>query len=137
MFKNLTNFSYKRNWKEAIGFYLAYLFIGSILGGIVIILLYGNSIKSGATTFSEAFYNSLRLSNRIGGLVYSLIYSLSIAILLLIKKKLYKKFRYIILTFLSGILVVLGGKLLLGLIIPAFLTTKDTVSTEVPPVSSI
>ncbi len=32
MFKNLTVFSYERTIKEAIGFYLAYLFFSMILG---------------------------------------------------------------------------------------------------------
>ncbi|GFN35892.1 hypothetical protein [Tepidimicrobium xylanilyticum] len=37
--KNLTDFALQRNWKQAIGFYIAYLilvfFIGALVGGIV------------------------------------------------------------------------------------------------------
>ena len=124
MFKNLTNFSYTRSWKEAIGFYLAYFLVGLILGGS------GgawSAIQSGATTFDEGFSSGLN-----AGAAVSIVYSLAIAILLLIQKKLYKNFGYVILALLSGALAAFGG-LLLGFIIPAFLTTRGTISTEEPP----
>src|SRR3989344_840855 len=121
MFKHLTNFSYKRNWKEAIGFYLAYFLVGIILGGIGG-ALYG--IQLGATTFSEGFNGGLGI-----GAVVGIVYSLAIAILLLIQKKLYKNFGYIVLALLSGILAAFGGSLL-GLVIPAFLTTRGTTFAE-------
>ena len=127
MFKNLTNFLYTRNWKEAIGFYLAYFLVGLILGGILGGI--GGAlavIQSGATIFGDAS-NTGSLVGAMGGVVYSL----AIAVLLLIQKKLYKNFGYVILALLSGILAAFGGALL-GLIIPAFLTTRGTASTEVP-----
>src|SRR3990172_1890459 len=34
MFKNLTDFTYKRNRKEAIGFYIAYFILIVLLGGL-------------------------------------------------------------------------------------------------------
>jgi len=38
MFTNLTNFEYTRNKKEAFGFYISYLFLLSLSGGLSVIL---------------------------------------------------------------------------------------------------
>lgn len=35
MFTNLTNFSLQRDLKQAIGFYIAYLLLGLLLGALV------------------------------------------------------------------------------------------------------
>ena len=121
MFKNLTNFSYKRSWKEAIGFYLAYLLVGLILGGIAGGL---SSIQSGATTFSEGFNTGLGIGQIVG-----IIYSLIISFVVLIQRKLYKNFGWVILALLNGLLAFFGGSLL-GLIIPAFMTTRGAITTE-------
>jgi len=114
MFNNLTNFSYKRNWKEAIGFYLAYLLLGIILSGIV-----GGLAGSGYNTFNQGFTRGVSV-----GPMVAVIFCLIISGLLLKEKKLFRKFGYIILALLSGILAILGGTLL-GLIIPAIITTKE------------
>lgn len=111
MFKNLTDFSYKRNLKEAIGFYLAYLLLGVILGGI-----------AGALFVSQGFNQGVRV-----GTIVSIILSLVISGLLLKEKNLFRNFSYILLALLSGILAAFGGSLL-GLIIPAVITTKDSTS---------
>lgn len=120
MFKELTNFSHKRNWKEAVGFYLAYLLVGLILGAIGGGLV---GIQSDATTFNEGFNASLEI-----GAIIGTIYSLAITFAILIKRKLYKNFGLIVLALLSGLLAVFGG-LLFALLIPAFLTTRRTVTT--------
>lgn len=125
MFKKLTEFSYKRNWKEAIGFYLAYLLVGLILGGISGGL---SSIQSGATTFSEGFDAGLGI-----GAIVGIIYSLIISFVVLIQRKLYKNFGWVILALLSGLLAAFGGSLL-GLVIPAFMTTRGVTTTETQPV---
>ena len=122
MFKNLTNFSYKRNWKEAIGFYLAYCIVGFILGGIGGAF---SGIQSGATTFGEGFSSALRV-----GAMIAIVYCLAIAILVLVQRKLYKNFWYVILALLGAILAAFGGSLL-GLIIPAFMTTRGELVTEI------
>ena len=121
MFKNLTNFSYKRNWKEAVGFYLAYFLVGLILGGIGGAL---SGIQSGASTFDEGFRSSLGV-----GAMVAIVYCLIIACLVLAQRKLYKNFGYVILALLSAVLAAFGG-LLWGLIIPAFMTTRGVASTE-------
>ena len=125
MFKKLTKFSYKRNWKEAIGFYLAYFLVGLILGGIAGGL---SSIQSGATTFSEGFSAGLGIGQIVG-----IIYSLIISFVVLIQRKLYKNFGWVILALLNGILAFFGAALL-GLVIPAFMTTRGATNTDTQPV---
>jgi len=122
MFKNLTNFSYKRNWKDAIGFYLAYLLLAVILGMIAGGLT-GILMPSNATTFSQGFNQGLHQGVQIGTIV-AVIYCLIISGLLLWQKKLYKNFGFILLALLSAFLAVFGASLL-GLIIPAIITTKE------------
>lgn len=121
MFKNLTDFSYKRNWKGAIGFYLAYFIVCLMLGGIGGALV---GIQSEVTTFEEGFESGLGV-----GVMVAIVYSLAIALLVLVKKKLYKNFGYVILALLSGVLAIFGGALL-GLIIPAFMTTRGEIITD-------
>ena len=125
MFKKLAEFSYKRNWKEAIGFYLAYFLVGLILGGIAGGL---SSIQSGATTFSAGFNAGLGIGQIVG-----VIYSLIISFVVLIQRRLYKNFGWVILALLNGLLAFWGGSLL-GLIIPTFMTTRGATTTETQPV---
>ena len=119
MFKNLTNFSYKRTWQEAIGFYLAFLLLSMILGAIAGALFGGT-----ANTFSQGFNQGVRV-----GAIIGIIFCLIISGLLLKEKKLFRNFGYILLALLSGILAAFGGSLL-GLIIPAFITTREAVIVE-------
>ena len=118
MFKYLTNFSYKRNWKEAIGFYLVFFLVGIILG-LVMAVFFILSSKETVEIFSRGFYRGITIIN-----VLSVIYCLVIFGFLLKEKKLFKNFGYLLLALLSGVLAVLGG-VSLGLIIPAVLTTKQ------------
>lgn len=115
MFKNLMSFSYERNWKEAIGFYLAYFLLGLIFGAIAGAL---TAIVSGGNSYSQGYNAGLG-----AGAVVSVVFSLVVSALVLKEKRLYKNFGYIVLAFLSGVLASFGGSLL-GLIIPAVLTTK-------------
>lgn len=108
MFKNLLNFEYKRSGKEALGFYLAFLLlnmvVGATLGGI---FEQGGSFSSGYTI----------------GVYGAIILQLIIGILILSKRKRYKKLLYIVLVLLSVLLSKLGGGLL-GLIPLAYLATQ-------------
>lgn len=121
MFNNLANFAYKRNWKEAIGFYLAFLLVGLIFGAIGGAL---SGIQSKATTFSEGFNAGLGI-----GVIVGVVYSLIISFIVLVQRKLYSNFGYIILALLSGLLAVFGGGLL-GMIIPAFMTTRGAAVAD-------
>jgi len=113
MFKNLTNFVYKRNVKEAIGFYIAYLvlviLVAMVLGGIFELV-----------TGDESFEFGLRIGN-----VVAIIASVGLFFLILKKKNLMGRFGYIILGLISGLLAFYGGGLL-GLIPVAFLTTRES-----------
>lgn len=116
MFANLTNFSQKRTTKEALGFYLAYLLLGFILGAVAgalgaVILAKGGSTSE---TYSAAAQS---------GMIVAIIYPMVISFLILKGKKLTSNFGYILLAIAAGILGYFGGALL-GLLPAAFLTTK-------------
>jgi len=112
MFKHLTNFSYKRNAKEAIGFYIAYLVLIMIVGALLA------SALGIVMDTSDSFTFGLKVGN-----VTAIIITTVVAFLILKEKKLLSNFGYILLALLSGILAVfLGG--LGGLIPVAFLTTR-------------
>lgn len=121
MLKNLTNFSYKRSWKEALGFYLTYLLVSISLGGIGDMFF---GILSRALIIDRNFYSSANI-----GTMIIILFCLIIACMVLTRRKLYANFGYVILVLLSGILASFGGSLL-GLIIPAFMTTRDITFTE-------
>jgi len=115
------NFSYKRNWKEAIGFYIAYFVIGLILLAISGSLA---GTQNNVTTFDEGFEMGAKI-----GAMMAIIYSLVLSLIVLIQGKLHKNYGYLILALLSPILAVFGA-LLAGMIIPAFLTTRIATVTE-------
>ena len=85
MFKNLTEFSFKRTWKEALGFYLAYFFLGMMIAFFVGALMGINSAAQGGMDQIEHQASAI-------GITVVTIYCLGIACLLLAQKKLYKKF---------------------------------------------
>ena len=112
MFKNLLHFSYKRNWKEAIGFYLAFVFL-TIFSFFIIGMLQG----------TIGLTNENFLMTKIGRIL-EIVFASVIFILLLKNKKLFANFEYIILFLLNIGLTIFGG-VFLGLIIPAITTTKE------------
>jgi len=116
MFKKLTDFSYTRSGKEALGFYLAY-FVFAILASMVVSGIFSILVP---IRFGEAYYTGVRV-----GTFVSVLSSLTIAYLIVVKKNLSNNFGYILLTLLAGVSAFLGGGLL-GMIIPALLTTKGT-----------
>ena len=119
MFNNLMDFSYKRNSKEAAGFYLAYLALAILVG----IILGVPAILSGSIDINN--YSQL---TKIAA-YFSGTYCTIISILILTGKKLWNNLGYILLALL-GILLAVGTGVLLGLIIPAFITTKGLISNQ-------
>ena len=113
MFNNLKDFSYKRSSKEAIGFYLAYLGLALLLG----IILGVPAILTGIIDIN----NYVQLTKIAA--YFSGTYCGVISILLLTKKKFWNNLGYILLALL-GILLAVGTGVLLGLVIPALITTK-------------
>jgi len=108
MFKNLFNFSYKRNWKEAIGFYLVYLFIS-----IAVTLL--------LSTIQGILNELLGVSTPNMFMLVSPLFCLIISILLLKRRGLLKNFGYLLLALLSFILILPP----FSVIIPAILSTVE------------
>ena len=125
MFSHLTDFSYTRNWKGAVGFYLAFMLLGLL--GLFIIGVAGaiiNPPPPGAS-YADGFQAGVQFGMHIGIILITL-YSLAISFVVLFKKNLQKRFWYVLLALVSGIAALFGGALL-GLIIPAFLTTRTNL----------
>lgn len=118
MFKEITNFQYIRSGSQAFGFYITYLFIGFIAGGIVGGL---STTFTHAQTFQEGFAVGAKV-----GPIFAVVYVTFICILLAKAKGFQKNMLYIILLLLSVAVSLFGGALL-GLIIPAYLTTKQNI----------
>lgn len=122
MFKHLIRFSYKRNWKEALGFYFAYLLLGMLLGGLMAVLLltiFGSETKS----FEEGFNEGIRV-----GTITGIVYTLTISVLVLLKRNLQYSFGFVLLVPVAGLIAAFGGSVL-ALVIPAIMTTRGEPST--------
>ena len=117
MFKNLTNFNYPRNVKEAIGFYLAYSTLIAIVGGLV-----GGGIE--IVVYPNSFYILGIQVVKIVGKILSIITCLGLSFLVLRDKNLLDNFKFIFLGLLSGVLSIFSFGLLGGLIPVAYLTTR-------------
>ena len=114
MFKNLANFSYVRNVKGAVGFYLAYLLFTIILGTLLATVL-------GLLFNRTSFGFGLRI-----GTFTAIVVSVGLSFLILKNKNLTSNFVYVLLSLLAGLLALLGGGVL-GLIPTAYLSTRNSV----------
>ncbi len=128
MFSQLTNFAFQRKGWQVFGFYLAWLFLiiisSALIGGLLALLM------------GEGFSNNFSLGLRLGAGI-AILASLTLSFLISKKKGLLGTFKNIVLIIVSGLLAALGGGLL-GLIIPAFLSSKPAVSkTEVAPIAPV
>lgn len=110
MFRKLTNLRYKRSLKEAVEFYLVYLFALWLFSGTATVII-GIIVRS----------NSPQDAALIGS-IFAVGSTLTLSFLILKKKKLNDKILFLVLTLVSGIFAVLGG-CLLGVLIPSYLTT--------------
>lgn len=106
MFSKLTDYSYKRNTKEAVGFYIAYLLLVTLLSALA------------GALFGGDFQSGWQLGTKVAVIVSTLL-----SFILLFKRKLIGNFGYILLAILAGILAYFGGGLL-GLIPAAYISTK-------------
>ncbi|MBU0978798.1 hypothetical protein KKF92_03170 [Patescibacteria group bacterium] len=114
MFKQLTDFGFQRNKKQALGFYLAYLLLIMLVGGVVAGVLFPSDVS----TVEDGFAVGATIGAKVGPILV-----LAIAVLVLKGKNFFSKFNYIILSILAGLLSLFGGGLL-GLIPIAYMTTK-------------
>ena len=93
MFKNLFNFGYKRNWKEAVCFYLAFLVLVILMGGVS-----GGLVSTGVGLIrgSMSFKEGYAVGSKVGYFL-NIFFILTICGLLLTKKRLWSSFGCILL----------------------------------------
>lgn len=113
MFSQLTNFAHKRNKKQALGFYLSYLVTTILLGGLFGIL----AVVLGIENVEDV---ALKI-----GMIVSLVCVTFLWMIILSKKKLSKGLGFIMIGIVASIFALLGGAFL-GLIYPAYLTTRES-----------
>lgn len=101
----------KRNWKEAIVFYLAYLLLGLLIGAL-----------SGGIAGAINPDNTFVIGAKVGTIVGT-IYCLVLYFSIYIKKKL-TSFLFIIIGLIAGVVNLFLGNLV-SLIFVAFLTTRE------------
>lgn len=117
MFKNLFNFGYRRNTKEAFGFYIAYLILVVALG----VLSTGLLVAAMGVPEEEGY----EFGVKVGGIVAVIVCTVT-AFLILKAKKLLSRFEYVLLGILAGIVALFLGALG-GLIPVAYLSTREAL----------
>lgn len=124
MFNNLPNFGYTRSRKEAFGFYIGWLITIMLVGavaGVLVEALRGFPTK----TFIEGFQSGV---GTLVGSVVAVVFSGFICSRILYKKGMISTSMAVVYILGTLILSVLGGGVL-GLIIPAYLTTRPVAGT--------
>jgi len=119
IFYELTDLSKNRSFIQALGFYLAYLFLFALLGALAGTI---QGVVIPEASFEAGYMSGVRI-----GALLSVVVSPLFALLVLYQKKQLNNFGYIILVVVSGILAGFGG-FLMGLIPVAFLTTRNSES---------
>lgn len=117
LLKNILNFYHRKNWKEAIGFFVFLSITGFVF---VIIITIVDSIIFPTNTSTEAYARGLEIGVY-GGMIYNFI----IALLLIKTRKLYVKKSCMILVGLALFMSLLKLGLISEMIL-AFLTTRKT-----------
>jgi len=112
MFKKLSDFRFERTWKQSIGFYIAYMFLGIIFGGLAG-GLYG--LITGDNSFEGGVHT---------GQIVAILYCLGLAVIMTKSKGILPSFKAFMMIALSGLIAVFIGTLG-GLIPIAYLSTTD------------
>ncbi|KXB07826.1 hypothetical protein AKJ56_02260 [candidate division MSBL1 archaeon SCGC-AAA382N08] len=123
MFQKSLDFGYQRDLKEAIGFYITYLFFTILLEGPI-----AGMIRTFIGDEGVVLLTTL-LAIVVGGLIAGVVTSLTLSFLVLKSKNLLSNFKYVGIGLMSGILALFGGGLL-GLLPVAFLTTREKKLSE-------
>jgi hypothetical protein len=123
MFTELTNLARKRSAKEAVGFYLAYLLADLILVGLGGVF---GSMLTGSSPYEQQFMLGVGT-----GVAISIVFCLLLSFLIIFQKKIYWNPRYILAALFGGALSFFGGGLL-GMLMPAFLSTRKPAN-NLPP----
>jgi hypothetical protein len=119
------DFRLKRSKKDAIGFYLSsfgLLILIITISGLIISLALLPMFKNLSPEYGYAIGVQF-------GAYFAIAYCFIIALLILIQKKLYKKPVYVLLSLLTLLLAYLGGGIL-GLLIPAYMTSIEMFSDD-------
>jgi hypothetical protein len=111
MFRQLSDFRTPRTAPQAILFYGVYLSLGLIASALL-------GAASAAITGNNSFEQGL-----VVGQVFAIIYSALFSLALLRAKRQLGNGRYVVIG-VAGIAAAAAGGLLLGLIVPAFLSTR-------------
>jgi hypothetical protein len=116
MFTDLSKYEYTRSGKQAVGFYIAYVFIGMLIG-----VAFGGlagSLTSGDPSEAGMF----------AGRITGFILCLSLGVIIAYKKSLFSSFKVLVLIVIAAILATFAGTLG-GLIPIAYLTTVPNENT--------
>lgn len=116
LFASLGDLSYRRNWKQAIAFYVVW-FIPAMLGGGVAGMV--GTVVLGITDPQEAFRVGVRC-----GAIWACLYCATFAAAMLWNKKSYSPLSIICLLLAPGLALLGGG--LVGLVPVAYLSTLPT-----------
>jgi protein-S-isoprenylcysteine O-methyltransferase Ste14 len=119
MFTHLTDFKFKRNRTQAIGFYIAYLFASLLLSALVSFLY----MSMNGQSFSSDDPESFSAAAQVGAKVFMAVV-LVMSFLVLNAKNLLKDTRSIIIVVIGVVLTFIAGGLL-GFIPLAYLTTLE------------
>ena len=121
MFKDLLLFEKARTPKEAIGFYLAFLFFLGLLAGMLAFFIVP---QDPSMSFEEQIQAGV-----IVGQYFGVIACLILSFVVLYKKKKLQSFGPLLVLVLSGFCAIFLGALL-GLIPTAYLTTLESNNSE-------
>jgi hypothetical protein len=107
MFSQLFDLEYKRDGKEAFGFYLAYFLLLLLSSGLI------------GAVFASDFNSGIIL-----GQYFAIIVVTGLSFMILFKKNQISNFGLVLIAIVAGIAAAIGGGLL-GLIPTAYLTTRN------------
>lgn len=120
MFTELSDLSYTRSALQALGFYLAWLLLAVLVAilfsFVAVLVFFGDGFEEAVLEFG------LRV-----GTVMAIALSMGLTYAVQRAKNLHRGFKAFFLIVIAGLLGGFGGGLL-GLIIPAYLTTRDKAS---------
>ena len=119
MFTRLTDLGFKRSATQAPGFYLAYSLLGSLISGLAGLLAAAFGLIE-----SDDFSSLAQL-----GAAVIIPFCVAMAIGIGIQKGIALEFKMLIFYVITGICAVFLDALL-GLVIPAYLTTLDSAKTS-------
>ena len=125
MFEKLTDFAYTRSTKQAIGFYIVWLLVLIVISGSLA-LSYEIVAADPGKTFAEGYAVGIRI-----GSIFAFIASAFFVVRVAMAKKRFSDSKMILYVLGTLVLVIIGGGLL-GLIIPAYLTTLPVKTGSEP-----